>query len=113
MDVTSCLAHHSSVNLVKEGIIVDHDITKEEVIEALEDAGLDEENIRWDYSGRGMFNETCFGFTGSDSDLIQFAIYLARLTPGRDLYWMSNFRSDSLGMDTIYYWPGISFEEDD
>jgi hypothetical protein len=50
------------------------------------------------YSGRGMFGKTCIGFvTGCPTDLV------AEIG-------VRGSRTDSLGLDTIVYWPNI---EDD
>jgi len=88
--------------------------TKEQVKEALWEAGLDaDEDINWNYSGAGMFGETCFGIMGDEGDLLEFAVRLARMDDQMDLDWLRRMRADSLGRRTIFYWPGISFPEEE
>jgi hypothetical protein len=77
-------------------------------------------DVRTDYSGRGMMGTECFGIvtsqTGWDlsrtimdivgeegnSEVDDAVVYLSEHEP----------RTDSLGMDTIYYWPGLTVIED-
>ena len=75
------------------------------------------------YSGRGMFGATCVGYVGDD--LILFAFDLALATAGLDRddpIMPSDLRdelehigapySDSMGMDTIWYWTRVTVAED-
>jgi hypothetical protein len=77
------------------------------------------------YSGRGMMGSYCLGYVGEDMG--RFIVYLAQLVDAdnwddgdqplldeiasavSDL-WRS-MSSDSMGLDTIYYWRGIKVEE--
>jgi hypothetical protein len=86
-------------------------IDRTQIIETLEDAGLSEDDIRDDYSGRGMYGRECFGFVGSDRDLIRFVVGLARVTD-EDYDWLANVCTDNMGLSTIYYWPGVKLSED-
>lgn len=101
---------------------------KRNVIEtALELASVDYDGIRPDYSGRGMYGETCLGITFDDYG--QLATFLVELTglfaettmddeepcvydviqPARDL--ARKLRTDSMGYQVIAYWPGIEIED--
>lgn len=78
-------------------------------------------DVHTDYSGRGMMGTECFGIattqTGWDlSRAVQDA--LDNGEEGADntyaLEYLSEHepRTDSLGLDTIYYWPGLTVTED-
>lgn len=83
--------------------------------------------LRHDYSGRGMYGDTCLGYVGSEPHL--FMHDLAVLIAERDndgivtaddvRYEMENTigspSSDSMGRDGIYYFPSVAVEplEDD
>jgi hypothetical protein len=88
--------------------------TKENLIEAVESIGLDESNLRFDYSGKGMMGRECLGLEGGISDLINFTIELtARAAFDGNIEavaWMGNVRSDSMGYSTIWYWPSLNVE---
>lgn len=72
-----------------------------------------------DYSGRGMYGETCFGIVGNEDDLINFATVISwRLGIKQDINTFGDFNRlmsaktvDSMGLDTIWYFPG--FQTDD
>lgn len=79
----------------------------------------DEDEIRTDYSGRGMYGRTCLGYTGED--VIMFAFHLAiTLTETARMHepelfdveeyliMMGNPSMDSMGRSTIYYWPNVT-----
>jgi hypothetical protein len=56
-----------------------------------------------DYSGRFMYGETCVGVVGSQFELASFwsGLPLAiRETLGQP-------RIDNMGLDFIWYWPGV------
>lgn len=66
-------------------------------------------DTRWDYSGRFIFGEVCFGIVGSSRDLRIFTVAVLREYYGDDdipAKWHENVR-DSMGLDMIFYWPGI------
>jgi len=87
------------------------EIEKDVILTALYEAGLAEDDIRWDYSGRGMYGQTCFGIVGSLLDYTGFLLQLASDTTGDrwdvayDLSQRVN--TDSMAMQTIFYFPGI------
>jgi len=90
-------------------------MTTEEFTEILE-SGTNE--IINDYSGRGMFGETCVGFTAADirEAFGVFADCLSEIEDAdeRDAF-VKCFRyvqTDSMGFDTIFYFPQMRTTED-
>jgi hypothetical protein len=87
----------------------------------VEDAGLEPDDVRWDYSGRGMYGKTCFGFVGGLRDLAAFFVQLGQAevqspdTAEQDAaYCLAQaLTSDDMGMSTIFYFPGVEVAEDD
>ena len=75
------------------------------------DADLDEDNIYDDYSGRGMFGDTCFGFTCvSEKEAIGFFVALAENEPELAKDLIRKLKTDSMGYGMIYYFPGYQLE---
>lgn len=76
--------------------------------EDLTDEGFD---LRDDYSGRGMYGKTCLGLTGSVEDLVRFVM---KITDEDDAWyttdnsWLTWISTDSMGRDTIFYWPRVT-----
>ncbi|TXH53642.1 MAG: hypothetical protein E6Q97_12815 [Desulfurellales bacterium] len=74
---------------------------------------LDDLDVRTDYSGRGMYGETCLGLVTSQPMAIlgwRFALVLDEL--GLDPYEvLVKARTDSMGYDTITYFPGVTLAE--
>lgn len=77
-----------------------------------DDAEID---VRWDYSGRFMYGKICFGIVGNSRDLTRFLLevlpcyYEQKSDTGDNTVpakWHENVR-DSMGLDMIFYWPGI------
>lgn len=79
--------------------------------------------LRTTYSGRGMYGRTCLAVVGSPTTLVRFAFALAeevatglpdeaeRLGALVDAVQTSHMSHDQLGLDTVYYWPGVELEE--
>jgi hypothetical protein len=82
------------------------------------------DDVRVDYSGRGMYGRTCVGFVGGVSDLVAFVVDVTEeyayqverdgeVDP--DLALIKNHlygvEVDSMGTDSIFYWPTIRTEE--
>lgn len=86
-------------------------ITLQQIDVALCEADLfEDEDVRNDYSGRGMYGKECFGITCGQEQLIKFVVAYAIAAAERgetDLDWLSDVRSDSMGMSTIWYWPNV------
>jgi hypothetical protein len=78
------------------------------VEKACYDSGI---RIREGYSGRGMFGKTCFGLVGNLSELCKFFSCLSV-----DFWFAEKLANgvcyDSMGHDTIYYFPGFELNED-
>jgi hypothetical protein len=89
-------------------IPVSHDQFMEAVESAIDLVSQDIE-VREDYSGRAMYGETCIAIV---CDLPTFAVFCACLGSAADDWdWVSNARSDGMGLSTVYYWPEVKFEE--
>lgn len=79
-------------------------------------ADLDlEDELRLDYSGRGMYGSTCIGIVGSVTTLTHFIRTLSeQVLVGEEnglvpfLEEVHNVRQDSMGRDQIFYWPYIT-----
>lgn len=81
------------------------------------------DDVRSDYSGRGMYGDTCLGYVGSEPHL--FIFDLAKLLVERDsgesdadeirdkMERLGLGRTDSMGYETIYYFPSITVESAD
>lgn len=95
------------------------EIRKTLVREALTAAGEDDTALRTDYSGRGMYGRTCFGFIGNATTLCKFFVafvseaasysdddaLIERIEVADEL--AERVRTDDMGGDTIYYFPGV------
>lgn len=78
---------------------------KREWIEWFQKEGFD---VRTDYPGRGMFGKTCFGIVGDHSTLVKFITYVCEVLADQKREWLTNVRTDDMGLRTIYYWPEAS-----
>jgi len=77
-----------------------------------EEGGL---SFRGSYSGRCMYGKACVGVVAEDlSSFLSFFAFLVRcLDDDNDIEKIANVRQDSMGRQTIYYWPSIESEEDE
>lgn len=74
--------------------------------------------VHRDYSGKFMFGRTCFGISGSGNVLTQFYIAIHDLSFDDEfeeevsVFWNREIEpcSDSLGLDTIWYFPQVQVE---
>ena len=81
------------------------------VLDSMGEAGLDEDAMYEDYSGRAMFGDTCFGIVCGLNEFIHFITdYVSAGGDDSDLSWLRNVRCDSMGLSTIWYWPGVTVE---
>lgn len=83
----------------------------------------EEEELYPDYSGRGMYGDTCLGYCGEDPAL--FVFDLAKIIASRDtespgvedirdqISRLGLGSKDSMGLDTIYYYRSIQVEEEE
>lgn len=98
------------------------EFAKSDILAALQFADMEDEP-RWGYSGRGMYGRTCFGFTGTMEDYTNFILGLvdtiydqtedidtARYSAGQ---FGEHVSTDSMGYDTIFYFPGITVLENE
>jgi hypothetical protein len=70
-------------------------------------ASLDDAGIKWrDYSGRGMYGDSCVGVT-CGRDHSEGEVYQAVGVNG------SSAHRDSMGLGTILYWPKAKLVDDD
>lgn len=103
-------------------------IKRELLEEILDEVGIDlVSDVRWDYSGRGMYGRTCFGFVGDNHLLVAFFAELGRHQgwfdesgdddryPDLDVV-LSSFQraltTDNMGLNTIFYFPGVEIVEE-
>lgn len=69
----------------------------------------DEYNVRNDYSGRGMYGETCFGVSGADE--FTLGVIFHRLMGDTAVELANRANTDTLGRGTIVYFPGVKLED--
>ena len=91
---------------------------------AMNDADLDIDQLRRDYSGRFMYGRTCIGIVGTSRDLMRFALLVMPQvvdelqTGDRDVIpqvpeeWL-DIRTDDMGRDMIFYWPSVQAPDQD
>lgn len=109
-------------------------MTKKQITKATVDTAIWETNseieLRDDYSGRGMYGDSCWGVVGDERNLNQFETNLAKAATLEvyknhnssdypdpeevlDLFAeklgevQAHRREDSMGMSRIYYYPKI------
>lgn len=88
-------------------------ITYQQLTDIAYEAGIDTDNIRVGYSGRGMFGKSCVAFDlDSNADLLDLGAALLTVG-GTDLF--DTFRSraslDSMGYGIVIYFPGIGCDD--
>lgn len=89
--------------------------------EAVQDSGYELEDFRLNYSGRGMYGDTCIGIVSENAvgAAISFsiALFVNAFTRGDHEYLSSlrqhleNPSTDSLGRRQIAYWPEMQLED--
>lgn len=83
-------------------------IDRELLLDALCDAGADEDALREDYSGRGMYGDTCIGVVLSGvSAFARFLIAVAAESSDDAAWLADNVVVDNMGRSMIYYFPGV------
>lgn len=85
-------------------------ITRDELDELEHELDLE---ARTDYSGRGMYGDTCIGFdVDSLAELVRIGAVAQQLfgddNPELVHALARGARTDSMGLGSIVYWPGIS-----
>jgi hypothetical protein len=82
------------------------DVERDTLLDAIDGAGLPEEAAHWNYSGRFMYGDTCFGLVvQNDGDFAMFCAVLG--SSADDWDWVHGVRSDNFGRGMIYYWPEV------
>lgn len=74
---------------------------------------LDEVDVRTDYSGRGMYGETCLGLVVDKPDIL-VGLALGQVLDQIDadpFEVVSRARTDNMGRSTIIYFPGVTLAE--
>lgn len=90
-------------------------IRKQLLLDAADAADIEEDYLRWDYSGRGMYGRSCFGIVGRMADYSRFLVALATEgEEGHDVAWELTDRvsTDNMAYDTIFYFPGAQIEDE-
>lgn len=77
----------------------------EEILEVCDRAGIHEDAVMSDYSGRGMYGKECLAIRmDSLGDLLAFVSELGGNFITDDFFAVA---SDDFGYSTVYYWPDI------
>lgn len=89
-------------------------VQRETLRETCDEVGV--ADVRFDYSGRGMFGRTCFGFVGSVRDLAAFFYALGKETDeesddGLGELMANDLRVDDMGRESIFYFPGLELSD--
>lgn len=80
--------------------------------DAEELASMVDGRVYEDYIGRGMYSSSCFGIVHDVSDVL-LGVSLANVMPDDADDLARAARSDSMGHDTITYFPGWTLAEED
>ena len=92
--------------------------TKEAILSAMTEMEWNDElSIRWEYSGRAMYGDTCIGIVADDVDFVIEDLKQRAIDEGADGYdvadMLSGARFDQMGLSEIAYWPSLTAEEGD
>lgn len=90
-----------------------YELDYNEIIEAVEDATGDRDALYLGYSGRGMYGSECFGIVCSLGELLVFVESLSTRaalssSDANVGEWIDRAQSDSMGISTIWYFPGAT-----
>lgn len=84
------------------------DVTTAQLCEIANDYGLNDGDVRVDYSGRGMYGTTCVGFVIDGSEFgLAITMYDVLGEDVRDL----TPSTDNMGRSTIVYFPNLHLAE--
>lgn len=64
------------------------------------------------YSGHGMYGKECFGVVASIRAFAVFLVELASMDDDAAQTLSGAVRADSMGLLTIYYFPGVQLDGD-
>lgn len=94
-------------------------IPRSMIVDALDNAGFDEDCLRENYSGRGMYGTTCPAVTlPGHNEAFRFFVELAHLATEQEAYGDVSDLADTADWDTmgrsdlILYWRGLELTED-
>ena len=91
------------------------EIEKNVLLDLALDAGLDEDCLYLNYSGRGMYGAKCFGIVGGQHTFAKFLVEAARSVDGvQNLgdQMAESVHLDNMGHELIFYFPNITVVED-
>lgn len=92
-------------------------IPREKLLDAAFEAGLDEDFLVWEYSGRYMYGKSCFGIVGNVLDYTMFLLHLSQYEDGAGFDWAIELalrvNTDNMAQDTIFYFPGVDVLDDE
>jgi len=86
------------------------------VEDAIYEAELDEDSLYEGYSGRAMYGAKCFGLiVDRPGEAAKFLVKIANALADDDLAdeLADAWRSDSMGLSTIVYFPGFEVANDE
>lgn len=88
------------------------EISRDQLEELKSALDLLDEDVRYDYSGRGMYGRECLGLVVDATDLV-VGVALSQVF-GDDAWDIArNACTDSMGRGAIVYFPGYTVEQGD
>lgn len=88
-------------------------VARSDILEAMEIAGMADDQLHERYSGRNMYGGDCLGITyDSLGDVLCFVVELSRII-GVEIDAFYGIATDSMGRSSIAYWPSVSLDEED
>lgn len=82
-------------------------IDAQKFIDTLEECGFETRS----YSGRGMYGKSCIGV--ETDDIFELGFQIGSALSGEDIGHIPPCKTDSMGRDSIVYWPDLAWPEDD
>ena len=95
---------------MKTKLTIPHD----KIDDILDEADV-EADVRENYSGRGMYGDTCFGLTvDRESEMFKFFVAAGHILDMEDAMTLaSSAHSDNMGRSIIFYFPGVKLSDED
>lgn len=105
-------------------------VSKDILVDAAFDAGLEPNDVRIDYSGRAMYGDRCIGIVGDIEECkrferaLQAKLYIDEHEGDDDIEstirdfvdWCDHrfprSSQDNMGLSMILYWPSLEFDGD-
>mgnify|MGYP007100040836 FL=1 len=86
-------------------------LTEDQLIEIADEASYyGDVEPYLNYSGRGMYGDTCVGFSGDVSEMLLGIAATQVLGIGEARILATKAHTDSMGMGIIVYFPGVSLD---